>query len=299
MTHQKPNLIFTQIPIGIRYMILSAFGFAIMAVCVKWTSKGGIPVLEIVAARSLISLVLSILDVKRKRLPLFGHRKPLLIARGTVGAFALMCVYYAITALPLAEATVLQYLHPVFTALLALFLLKERLHPPTIVCIVLSFIGVLIIARPAFLFGDDIQKFSMISIGIGILGAFGSAIAYVLVRKLNETEDPSVIIFYFPLIALPISLFFLGNEFVMPTGRQWIELLCVGIFTQIGQIGLTKSMQTETASRATAFSYLQVVFSVFLGWFVFDEIPVIFTWIGGGFILLGALINLFWKRKLN
>ncbi len=278
-------------------MILSAFGFAIMAACVKWASKSGIPVLEIVAARALVSLVLSFLDVKRKRLPLFGHRKHLLVARGVVGAFALMCVYYSVTTLPLAEATVLQYLHPVFTAILALFLLKERLHLPTLVCIAFSFIGLLVIARPAFLFGDSVQDFSMIAVGAGICGAFGSAIAYVLVRKLNETEDPSVIIFYFPMIALPISVLLPGDDFIMPTGWQWFALLCVGIFTQIGQIGLTRSMQTETAGRATAFSYLQVVFSVFLGWFFFGEIPVVFTWVGGGFILFGALINIFWRKS--
>lgn len=283
------------IPIGIRYMLLSALGFAIMGASVKWVNLRGIPVLEIVAVRALISLTLSYLDVKRKNISIWGNRKDLLFARGAIGSLALVCVYYAVTALPLAEATVLQYLHPMFTAILALIFLKERLHTATIICIVLSFMGLLFIARPALLFGDTTESFSIIAICAAIAGSFGSAVAYVIVRKLSQTDDPSVIIFYFPLIALPFSLILLGDNFVWPQGWDWLALLMVGIFTQVGQIGITKAMQTETAARATAFSYMQVIFSVALGWFVFSEFPIVWTWIGGGLILVGAFINLIWK----
>jgi len=282
--------------LGMRYMILSAFGFSLMAVCVKLASGQGMPVLEIVAARALVSLVLSYIDVRRKGISLLGHKKRLLLSRGTVGALALMCVYYAITHLPLAEATVLQYLHPMFTAVLALIFLKERIQTSTMLSIIFSFIGLLLVARPDILFGVSKNDFSLLAISAAVLGAFGSAVAYVLVRKLNETEDASVIIFYFPMVALPISLSLLGSDFVMPTGWTWLTLLLVGVFTQIGQIGLTKAMKTETASKATAFSYLQVVFAVLLGWIMFGEIPGLWVSLGGGFILFGAIINVFWRR---
>jgi drug/metabolite transporter (DMT)-like permease len=281
-----------------RYMILSAFGFSLMAVCVKLASEQGMPVLEIVAARALVSLVLSYLDVKRKGISLLGHKKFLLLSRGTVGALALMCVYFAITHLPLAEATVLQYLHPMFTAVLALIFLKERIQISTILCVVLSFIGLLLVARPEMIFGISKSDLSLFAIGAAVVGAFGSAVAYVLVRKLNETEDASVIIFYFPMVALPISLGLLGSDFVMPSGWTWLTLLFVGIFTQIGQIGLTKAMKTETAGKATAFSYLQVVFAMFLGWIIFSEIPDLWVMTGGGLILVGAIVNAFWRQKL-
>ena len=100
-------------------MFLSALGFALMSACVKYVSSSGIPLFEIVAARALVSLIISYLDVKRKRKSVWGNNKPLLLARGAVGTMALMCVYYSVTTLPLAEATILQYVHPVFTALLA------------------------------------------------------------------------------------------------------------------------------------------------------------------------------------
>ena len=282
--------------LGMRYMILSAFGFSIMAVCVKLASQQGIPVLEIVAARALVSLALSYVDVRRKDIALLGHKKHLLVARGGVGVIALICVYYAVTHLPLAEATVLQYLHPMFTAILALIFLKEHIHLSLILSIICSFIGLLFIARPEIIFGFTNSDLSYFAMGAALLGAFGSAVAYVLVRKLNETEDASVIIFYFPLIALPISLVLLGSDFVIPDLWTCFILLLVGIFTQIGQIGLTKAMKTEAAGRATAFSYLQVVFAVILGWLIFSEIPDLWVILGGGFILIGALMNAFWKR---
>ncbi len=279
-----------------RYMILSAFGFSIMAVCVKLASQQGIPVLEIVAARALVSLALSYVDVKRKGISLLGHKKHLLVARGAVGVVALICVYYSVTHLPLAEATVLQYLHPMFTAILALIFLKEHIHLSLILSIICSFIGLLFIARPEIIFGLTGNDLSYFAMGAALLGAFGSAIAYVLVRKLNETEDASVIIFYFPLIALPISIVLLGRDFVMPDIWTCFILLLVGIFTQVGQIGLTKAMKTEAAGRATAFSYLQVVFAVILGWMIFSEIPDFWVILGGGFIVTGAILNAFWKH---
>ncbi len=285
------------IPLSARYMMLSALGFALMAACVKLAANSGIPVLEIVAARALVSLVLSYLDIKRKGIGLWGQKKRLLMARGITGTVALMCVYYAVTALPLAEATVLQYLHPMFTALIALLVLKERLQTSTLLCIGLGLIGLLVIAQPGLLSAPLASPHPPLAITAALLGALGSAIAYVIVRKLSPTEDASVIIFYFPLIALPFSLLLLGRDIVLPEGEQWGLLILVGVFTQIGQIGLTKAMQTETAAKATAYSYLQIVFAALLGWLIFSEVPDAATWIGGGLILLGALINVMGKKQ--
>ena len=280
---------------GVRYMLLSALGFALMAVCVKAVSTYDIPVLEIVAARAIVSLVISYLDVKRKRISLWGTHKPLLIARGVVGALALMCVYFSVTTLPLAEATILQYLHPVFTALLALFFLKERVQYSTMICIVLSILGLTVMVKPDLISGYSVEL-PWLSVVAALIGALGSAVAYVIVRRLSQSEDSSVIIFYFPLIALPVSAFLLGSDFVMPGAEALVLLILVGVFTQVGQVGLTKAMQYEKASKATAYSYVQVIFSLVLGWIFFAEIPTLWTLIGGGLIMMGALINVLWKR---
>ena len=255
-------------PISVWYMILSALGFALMAACVKQVSTYGIPVLEIVAARAIVSAFISYVDIKRKKISLWGNNKPLLIARGTVGAIALIFVYYAVTTLPLAEATVLQYLHPVFTAVLAVIFLKEKVQRSTLLCIVVSLLGLGVMVSPNIQFsGAELSNmpYSWLSIGAAVLGAFGSAVAYVLVKKLTKTEDSSVIIFYFPFVSLPIAIALLGSDFVMPSLPALGLLLLVGIFTQVGQVGLTKALHSADANKATAYAYVQVVFSILIG----------------------------------
>lgn len=282
------------IPLGLRYMLLSALGFSLMTSGVKLASNIGIPVLEIVAVRSLVSLIISYLDVKRKRIDLWGKNKRLLFARGSVGSLALICVYYAVSTLPLAEATLLQYTYPACTALLALFFLKERIQLATIICISLSLLGLIVMMQPNY--SNSHQQLPALSVAIALVGALGSAIAYILVRKLSREEDTSVIIFYFPLVALPCSLLLLGNEFIIPDYQSILLLIGIGVCTQVGQVGLTKAMAVETAGKAAAYSYVQVIFAIILGIYLFDTVPNVWTWVGGSLIMLGALFNALYKR---
>ena len=272
-------------------MLLSALGFALMAACVKLVALRGIPLMEIVAARSIVSLVISYVDIRRKRLSPWGTHRGLLCARGLVGALALICVYYAVMQLPLAEATLLQYTHPVFTALLGFLVLRETIARSTLACIALSLTGLVIMVQP----GSPTQLVTtlpLFPVGVALLGAFGSAVAYVLVRRLSAVEDASVIIFYFPLMALPLSVVLLGSDFVVPDATALVLLLLVGVFTQVGQVGLTHAMAAETAGKASAYSYVQVIFAAVLGWLLFAEVPGLWTWVGGALIVAGALVNL-------
>lgn len=281
------------IPIGAQFMLLSALGFSLMSACVKYVSIHGIPVFEIVAARALVSLIISYLDVKRKGISIWGTHKKLLIARGSLGTLALMCVYYALTTLPLAEATVLQYTYPVFTAVLGWLVLKEKISGATFTCISLSILGLIVMVSPNFSANltDELPIFSVL---IALLGASASSVAYIVVKTLSTKEDSSVIIFYFPMIALPVSLvmMLINNSFVMPDIWLIGVLILLGIFTQVGQFALTKAMQSQAASKASAYSYVQIVFSTLLGFILFSEIPSLWTYLGGGLIICGALINL-------
>lgn len=269
-----------------------------MSACVKYVSNYGIPVFEIVAARALVSLIISYIDVKRKGISVWGNNKPLLFVRGAVGTAALMCVYYAVTTLPLAEATILQYVHPVFTALLGVLFLKERVQTSTMICIAFCLAGLFVMVQPN-MNSNTTNELPLFSIMMALIGALGSSIAYVIVRKLSQTEDSSVIILYFPMVALPISIALIWNDFVWPSLFITIMLVLVGVFTQIGQYGLTKAMQTQAAGKASAYSYVQIVFSALLGVWLFNEIPSIWTYLGGGLIVTGALINVFGKQLLK
>ena len=266
-------------------MVASALAFSVMTVCVKLAGER-LPSQEIVLARALISLVLSIGLLRRAGVPLWGTRRPLLVLRGLFGFAGLSCVFYSVTHLPLAEATVLQYLHPLFTAGLAALILGEAIGRGVALGTALSLLGVVLVMQPAGLFGgaeaaDGLDPFG---VGVAILGAFFSACAYVCVRRLSQSEHPLVIVLYFPLVTVPATLPSVAGRFVWPEGFDWLWLLGVGVFAQLGQVALTRGMQLEPAGRATALSYLQVVFAASWGVLFFSE------WPGSGAILGAALV---------
>ena len=239
--------------------------------------------------RAIISVLLCLIAIRRSGSNPLGRQRGLLLARGVVGFLALTGVFYAFINLPYAQATVLQYLHPVFTAGLAFWFLAERPTPATLICIALSILGLGCVVYPYI--ESTSAAMPMTAVLAGLAGAFGSGVAYTLVRKLAATEHPSVIVLYFPMVCVPATLLLGASDFHWPNQMGWLALLGVGCFTQLGQISLTKAMQTDSASKATSLSYLQIVFAAVLGWFVFDEIPATATLIGATFILLGALIS--------
>ena len=271
-------------------MLISALGFALMAALVKEAGQLGIPLLQIIFLRAVISVVLSLLDIHRAGVHPLGHRRALLFGRGLSGFLALTGVFYALLHLSMAQATILQYLHPVFTALLAFVFLAERPTAATLICIALSLLGLVCMLMPYWASGASAPA-SLWPIMAGLAGALGSGIAYTLVRKLVATEHPSVIVLYFPLVCVPGTLLLGGANFVWPTATGWWVLLGVGCFTQIGQLALTKAMQLDAASRVTSLSYVQIIFASVLGWSVFGEIPTQATFLGGGLILLGAVVS--------
>lgn len=274
-----------------RFMVLSALGFALMGACVKVLGTQNFPVLEIIAFRAAISLALSLAVVLHKDIPIFGQQRLWLLARGIVGFLALLCVYYSVVHLPLAEATILQYVHPIFTLLIALLFLGERIHSHTAICIALSLFGLILVIQPSGLTGVQINALDPFAIGIALLGALGSGIAYVIVRKLAVTEDSSVIILYFPLVCLPATIVLGWQQFIMPNGTDWLYVLGVGVFTQVGQWGLTKGMALQSAGVVSAFSYVQVPFAMILGFFIFNEELNVWVMAGASLILLAAWIN--------
>ena len=273
-----------------RYMLISALGFALMSALVKEAGQLGIPLLQIIFMRAMISVVLSLADIHRAGVHPLGHRRVLLFGRGLSGFLALTGVFYALLHLSMAQATLLQYLHPVFTAVLAFVFLAERPTAATLACIALSLLGLACIVSPYWVASDAIPA-PLWPVIAGLGGAFGSGVAYTLVRKLVTTEHPSVIVLYFPLVCAPGTLLLGGADFVWPTAAGWWVLLGVGCFTQLGQMALTKAMQLDAASRVTSLSYVQIIFAAILGWLAFGEIPTQATLLGGGLILLGAMVS--------
>jgi len=269
-------------------MMLSALAFSAMTMLVKLVGQR-IPSQEIVFARALVSLVLSWSLLRRAGVSPWGHDRLWLWIRGGLGFAGLSCVFAAVTHLPLAEATVLQYLHPAITALLAAFFLGEALTVRLMIATATSLVGVVLVARPSVVFGADAASLDPLWVAVAIAGAAFSAAAYVVVRRLGQREDPLVIVFYFPLVTVPAALPTMWPDFVWPRGIEWALLLGVGLATQIGQLALTRGLAVLPAARGTALSYLQVVFAVGWGWLVFSERPALLTIAGGALVILCSI----------
>ena len=284
------------------WMISSALSFSLMGVCVK-TLGGRIPVTEVVLARSLVSLLLSVVMLRQAGLNPWGQRRWLLVLRGVIGTAALLCVFAALARLPLAPATVLQYLQPTFTALLAWLLLRERVGPRVLLAAVLGWLAVVLLSNPAELSGlfgpmagllleQRSEPLPLAGVLLALAGALLSACAYVSVRALGRSEHPLVIVFYFPLVGLVLTLPAVLIDPVLPTGAEWLALLGVGLFTQLGQIGITKGLLGLPAARATAMSYGQVPLAALWGWWFFQEPLDPDTALAAVLVLLATLLSL-------
>jgi drug/metabolite transporter (DMT)-like permease len=282
-TPTRPGLI----SLGARYMIGAALAFSIMSLLVKQAGTH-LPSQEMVVARALFSLVVTWWVLHRAKVPIWGNNRRLLWARGFIGFSGLAAFYYALVHMPLAEATVIQYSNPVFVAILATWLLGERLRRREIALVSLAILGVVLIAKPSFIFGGG-SSLPLMAVLIGLWGAIGSGTAYVLVRKLSTTEHVMVIVFYFSLASVLGSLPFAIPGAVMPTPMEWLMLLGIGITTQAAQVFLTTGLKYERAGRATAAAYTQIVFAALWGVLFFHEVPDLLTVLGAGLIVLATV----------
>ncbi|MEM7050349.1 MAG: DMT family transporter [Acidobacteriota bacterium] len=275
---------------GVRSMVASAFWFSVMSALVKVAGER-LPSQEIVLARAIVSLVLSYALVRRAGVSPWGNQPAWLLLRGLCGFLGLTCFYYAVTQLPLAETTVIQYLHPMLTALFAAWFLGEVVRSSLVFSLALSLVGVLAVARPSFLFGAAAADLPPLALAAAGGGALFSAFAYVLVRRLSGSEHSMVIILYFPLVTVPLALPWVWQHGVWPHGFEWLILLGVGIATQLGQVYLTRGIRLLPAGKATSLSYLQVAFAGLWGMLFFAEVPDGWFFVGAALILAGAFVS--------
>lgn len=268
---------------GVLYMTLSALGFSIMSVLVKLAAPR-LPTGEIVLARAVMTLGLSYVMVKRAGLSPWGHQRRKLVLRGLLGFAALGCYYVALVRLPLADATTLQYVQPLITAILAWWILGEHIGWATGFAIACGIGGVLAVVHPGMGAVAD-PTGAMIALASATL----SSIAYVTVRQLSKTEHPLVIVFYFPLVATPLAIPWAAYHLVMPTAREWALLLAIGVATQVGQVFLTMGLSIERAGRATSVGYIQICFAILWQLAFFHQAPALGTLAGAALIIGGTV----------
>ena len=276
-------------------LFASAFAFSLMTVCVKLLA-GRYPVSELVFIRALMSLIITRIMLAKAGISPWGFNKKLLTIRGLLGTSALFCVFEAIAKLPLASATVIQYTYPTFTALAAWLLLKEGIGLRIILGISIGWAGISMVVQPDWITSNP-NQLPGISVFIALIGALLTALAYICVRQLSKKEHPLVIVHYFPLVSVPITFPLIFKEGILPIGIDWIWLIGIGLFTQLGQIWITEGLRLVKAAEASSINYVQVIFATLWGILIFEEQPDNWTLIGGILILIATIISLSDKKS--
>lgn len=275
---------------GVLYMMFSTFVFSLMNLLIKFIPH--IPAVEIVFFRSIISLVISFTILKAEGIYLWGNNKKVLILRGAFGAVSLLLYFKMIQEIPLASATVILFLSPIFTTILGIFIVNEKVKPLQWLFFLISFVGIIIVK------GFD-TRISILYLIMGILASIFSGLAYNCIRKLKSSEHPLVIIFYFPMVTLPltgIAIFFLWKT---PVGTDWFFLIAIGVLTQIAQYFMTRAYQAEELSKVVSLRYLGIIYALSFGYVFFDEQFGAMAYVGMIITLIGVILNVWYKTKVS
>ena len=270
-------------------LVLASFFFSLMTVCVK-NIDNRIPIYELVFFRSLLSLCITLLIIKIKKISPWGNNKPLLIIRGLLGTSALICIFYAIRNMPLSISTVIQYTYPIFISIFAGIFIEEKINSNLVFALFIGWLGILVILNPTQLSNIN-TEIENIWVSIAFIGSICTALAYVTVKKLLFTENIYVIIEYFPLVSLVTLLPIVLIKWVTPNLNELIWIIGIGLFTQLGQTFLTKGLKKLPASEASTINYLQVLFGSMWGILFFSEKLNFNFLLGALLVLLGTFIS--------
>jgi len=273
---------------GVRSMLLSTLAFFLANVFVKKVSH--IPAMEIVFFRCSLATVFCVVGLRRAKASLIGSNHLMLLLRGMFGTTALFCFFLTLQQMPLASAQTIQYLAPIFTATLAIFVLKEPVKPAQWLFYAIAFGGVLLIQQ----FDSRISPFYL---ALGILSAFCTGMAYNLVRSLRGREHPLTVVLHFQLVGAIVGAVSLLFQWETPQGWEWLYLFMVGVLSQIGQIFLTNGLQREPVAGVAIVVYTGLVFALLIGWIVFDETQSLISISGMLMVVLGVMLSVFYSRR--
>ncbi|MEO6589019.1 MAG: DMT family transporter, partial [Pyrinomonadaceae bacterium] len=273
---------------GVRQMFFSTLFFALANVFVKKVSH--LPTMEIVFLRCLAGTVFCLIGLRHVKADWRGTNHKLLVLRGIFGTSALYFFFLTLKNIPLASAMTIQYLSPIFTAVIAIFALKEKVKPLQWVFYAIAFGGVLFIER----FDARISLFFLC---LGVMSALCSGVAYNLVRTLRGREHPLVVVFHFQIVGLIAGFVFSIFNWETPHGWDWFYLFLVGLFSQFGQMFLTGAFQKERAANVAIVNYTGLIYGIMIGWFVFGESQTLESLSGMILVVIGVGLSVFYSRK--
>nr|XP_056705514.1 solute carrier family 35 member G1 [Euleptes europaea] len=282
--------------LGLFYTMLSALFFSVASLFLKKVED--VHSVETSAIRCVFQMVFVLPGLIYYKTGLLGPKgkRVILFFRGLLGSGAMILLYYAYQVMPLADATVITFSSPVFTSLLAWIFLKEKYSPWDLLFTLFTIVGVVLIARPPFLFGSKV-------IGIdgsytdhlkGTIAAVTSAVAaastLVILRKMGKSVHYFLSIWYYAVIGLIvciIALFVIDAWSLPHCGKDRFLLILIGLFGLGGQIFLTKALQIEKAGPVAIMKTMDVVFAFIFQILFLNHLPTWWT-VGGALCVIAS-----------
>lgn len=270
---------------AILLMIISALGFALMSTFVKLS--GDLPAIEKSFFRNIISFLVALCLILKNKSSFIGkpENRFALLGRSILGTLGIICNYYAIDHLILADANMLNKLSPFFVIVFSYLFLREKITTKQILALSIAFLGSLFIIKPSFV--SD-----MTPALIGVLSALFAGGAYTFVRYLGGKEEGATIVFIFSTISSLVTLPSVLLNFELPSSSQIFYLILAGICACISQFSLTNAYKFAPAKEISIYDYSQVIFSAAIGFTLFGQIPDNFSLLGY-FAIISASIYMF------
>lgn len=268
---------------GILYIICAGFFFACMTFFVRLA--GNLPTMQKAFFRNAVAVVIAVVMLARSEGGFHIKRSswPGLFMRSFFGTVGLICNFYAVDHLNIADANILNKLSPFFAILMSYFILKEKANKVEWLCVVAAFTGALFVVKPSF-------SMEFVNAMVGVLGGFGAGVAYTFVRKLGKQgERGPVIVMVFSAFSCICTLPFFIFQYEPMSAKQWLILILAGCSAAGGQIFITKAYTKAPAKEISVFDYTQVIFAALLGFVFLGQIP---DWMSvvGYIIIIGSAV---------
>ncbi len=269
--------------LGFLYMFMSICAFSLMDIIVKWSVD--YPIGQVLFFRGFFGIIFYFFIIPKERLHNFYKTKRvgLHFLRCVSGLIALVSIFIALRKLPLATVVSISFAAPIFTTIFSIFLLSEKVGIFRWLAVLIGFIGILIITEPG------ISELNIYYI-FPIIFCLGLSYVAITIRQLSSTEPVWLISFYFSLSIMILSFFTIPQGWVMPSFNHLILLSFVGIFGGVANLWLSQSYKYSEVSLVTPLKYLALVFAIFFGYLIWDEIPTIKTLFGAFLVIISTLI---------